>query len=278
MMHLIIAAIVARNWIGVNRHRESSDSMASIWVTGDTHGVVSRLEEDIFYEQLEMTDGQDNNFVIILGDFGLVWNRETEGTNEKFWLDWLEKRPFTTLFIDGNHENYDRLYNYPVEDWHGGKVHKIRPHVIHLMRGEIFDILGKKFFAFGGARSHDIRDGVLELDDERINTWRYDYSKLFRINHLSWWKEEMPSEEERQNGIKNLEKYNHHVDYILTHEIPASVTHLINSFYKVDDFGRFLEDIRCDTIFKRWFSGHYHINREVNDQNIIFYEQIIRIL
>jgi len=29
----------------------------------------------------------------------------------------LEKKNFTTLFIDGNHENYDRLSNMKVEFW-----------------------------------------------------------------------------------------------------------------------------------------------------------------
>ena len=64
---------------------------------------------------------------------------------EKYWLDWLDNKNFTTLFVDGNHENFTRLYNYPVEEWHGGKVHKIRDSVIHLMRGEIFDIDNKKY-------------------------------------------------------------------------------------------------------------------------------------
>ena len=45
-------------------------------------------------------------------------------------------------------------------------MHKIRDSVIHLMRGEIYDIDDKKFFTFGGARSHDIRDGILNLDEE----------------------------------------------------------------------------------------------------------------
>ena len=39
-------------------------------------------------------------------------------------MDWLDCKFFTTLFVDGNHENFDRLYEYPVEEWHGGKVHK----------------------------------------------------------------------------------------------------------------------------------------------------------
>ena len=82
-------------------------------------------------------------------------------------LDWLNSRNFTTLFVDGNHENYTRLYNdYSVVEWHGGKVHKIRDSVLHLMRGEVFDIDGKTIFVFGGARSHDIQDGILNLDEE----------------------------------------------------------------------------------------------------------------
>ena len=34
------------------------------------------------------------------------------------------------------------------------------------MHGKIFDIDNKKFFTFGGAKSHDIQDGRLNLDEE----------------------------------------------------------------------------------------------------------------
>ena len=68
--------------------------------------------------------------------------------------------------MDGKHENFTRLYNYPVEEWYGGKVHKIRDSVLHLMRGEIFNIDNKNFFTFGGAKSHDIQEGILNLDEE----------------------------------------------------------------------------------------------------------------
>ena len=36
------------------------------------------------------------------------------------------------------------------------------------MRGQVFTIDDKTFFTFGGAQSHDIRDGILETDDPRI--------------------------------------------------------------------------------------------------------------
>ena len=97
----------------------------------------------IFPEQKEMTK---DDFVIICGDFGGVWNKGEENKEETMLMDWLDCKFFTTLFVDGNHENFDRLYDYPVEEWHGGKVHKIRPSVIHLMRGQIFEIDGKSIF------------------------------------------------------------------------------------------------------------------------------------
>ena len=127
-----------------------------IYITGDCHADFSRLSTDNFPEQKEMTK---DDYVIICGDFGGVWNKDTENPREKWDMEWLDSKPFTTLFVDGNHENFDRLYAYPVEEWHGGKVHKIRDSVIHLMRGQIFEIDGRSFFTFGGASSHDIQGG-----------------------------------------------------------------------------------------------------------------------
>ena len=120
-----------------------------IYITGDTHGDwVSRLNTNAFPEQKEMTK---DDYVIVCGDFG-IWN---DTKQERYNLDWLEDKPFTTLFVDGNHSNFDRLYTMPVSEWHGGKVHFIRPSVIHLMRGQVFNIEGKTFWTFGGASSHD---------------------------------------------------------------------------------------------------------------------------
>ena len=56
------------------------------------------------------------------------------------------------------------LAELPAEQWEGGKVHFIRENVIHLMRGQMYRIQGKDFFVFGGARSHDIEDGIMERE------------------------------------------------------------------------------------------------------------------
>ena len=153
-----------------------------IFVTGDTHGDwMTRLNSRSFPEGVGLTK---DDYVIICGDFGL-WHDTKE---ERHNLKWLDNKPFTTLFVCGNHENYDRLYEYPVEKWCGGKIHKICSSVFHLMRGQVFDIQGKRFFTFGGASSHDVQDGILEPDDPRISKWYRGYDKMFRINHTSWWK------------------------------------------------------------------------------------------
>ena len=57
----------------------------------------------------------------------------------------------------------------------------------------------------------------LEKDDPRIYEWIGLFDKMFRINHKSWWKEELPSEEEMEEGIKNLKSHDQKVDYIVTH-------------------------------------------------------------
>lgn len=248
-----------------------------LYITGDTHADwMRRLNQESFPEQKEMTK---DDYVIILGDFG-IWDNTKR---EKYNLDWLDSKSFTTLFIDGNHENYDILNNLPVEEWNGGKVNFIRPSVIHLLRGEIFDIEGKKFFAFGGASSHDISAGILEPDDPDFKRKKRELDKnpysLYRINHVSWWKEELPSEEEMQNGTVNLEKNDWKVDYVITHSPPASIIALLgNGQYEQDVLTRYLEDIKSKTKYKYWFAGHMHENKAMNANDILLYEQIIRVL
>lgn len=243
-----------------------------IYITGDTHSNFLRFTEEKFPIQTEMTK---DDYIIICGDFGGVWTFEEESRREKEALDWLNNKNFTTLFVDGNHENYTRLYNYPIEEWKGGKVHKIRDSVLHLMRGEIFDVDNKKIFAFGGAKSHDIQDGILNLDEEEKI---YEYRKrgaYFRIRDFSWWDLELPTSQEMENGIENLEKINYKVDYIISHCCPTSIQALINSTYKRDILTDYLQHISEKCTFKRWYFGHYHDYKQVTSQFTLLYENIV---
>ena len=245
-----------------------------IFVTGDTHtDWMSRLNSDAFPEGRTMTK---DDYVIVCGDFG-IWHDTNE---EHYRLKWLDQKPFTTLFVCGNHENYDLLYQYPVEEWHGGKVHKINDSVFHLMRGQVFDLDGIKFFTFGGASSHDVQDGILEKGDPRIKRWEREF-KRFRINHVSWWEEELPSKEEMEEGLRNLEKHNNRVDFIITHSPYTSVLMQMDAgsgLYHKDRLTDYLQNIKETVQYSQWFFGHMHVNQNFPwDKTIAIFEQIIRI-
>ena len=76
-----------------------------IFVTGDTHIPIDieKLGEKLFPEQKAMTR---NDYVIVCGDFGGIWDKSERHAK---WLKWLSERPYTLLFADGNHENFDML-------------------------------------------------------------------------------------------------------------------------------------------------------------------------
>lgn len=249
-----------------------------IYITGDCHRNFKRFSKRIFTEQIEMTK---KDSVIICGDFGGVWSMDKESKEEDGLLDWLEGKSFTTLFIDGNHENFDRLYAYPVEKWNGGKVHKIRPSVMHLMRGQVFEIEGKSIFTFGGAASHDIDEGILDPADPYFKEKKKKLDRewaLYRVNHVSWWEQELPSEEEMEEGRRNLDAHGNSVDFIVTHCCASSTQAIFsNGSYTPDVLTSYFEEIKQETDFKKWFFGHYHDNRNLNAEEIMIYEQIIRI-
>ena len=204
-----------------------------------------------------------------------------DSPNERHWLDWLDAKPFTTLFVSGNHENFDMLAALPKEEWHGGVIQRVRPSVIHLTRGQVYDIEGKKFFTMGGASSHDISGGILEPDDPefRKKIRRLNASgALYRVNHRSWWAAELPSEEEYQTAWANLEKHSWAVDYIVTHCCPTSVQdELGGGAFKADHLTDFLDEVARKCQFKYWFFGHYHDNGVIGKKCVLLYEQIIKL-
>ncbi len=261
-----------------------------IYITGDCHGKYMRFTVENFPEQREMTK---DDYVIVCGDFG-YWIPSKERDDK---LDELEKRPFTTLFVDGNHEDFDDLNSLPVIMWHGGKVHKIRESVIHLMRGQLYDIAGKTIFTFGGAASHDVQGGIFDVNDvekclKKHEVWSEDivpedlasYHNAnmkflpYRINHVSWWKEETADDEEKNEAKRNLEEHGWKADFIVTHDGPQSIISMYScGDIRPDETRLFLQEIHEKTDYKYWFFGHHHNNKNITAKNIMLYEQIIQI-
>ena len=248
-----------------------------IYVTGDCHNSFHKFNTSNFPEQYGL-DKED--YVIICGDFGGIWFPAEYNGEERYWMSWLEDKPFTTLFVDGNHENFDRLNQYPVEQWKGGKVHKINQSVIHLMRGQIYALAGQNIFTFGGAQSHDIQGGILEPDDPNYREKKKWLDRLYlpyRINHLTWWKEELASEEEMQEARTNLEEHDYKVDYIITHCCSTDTQNLLGGqgLYKKDVQTEFFNQMKSMVKFRKWYFGHYHMDVNVTDTEILLYDKII---
>ena len=294
----------------------------AIYVTGDTHGsqklgflsvdgFLHRFSAAAFPEQKDMTK---TDYVIVCGDFGGVWatdrRKAQESAEEKYGLDWLEEKPFTTLFVPGNHENYDRLIGcrdqrlldswfyanmppeekeklkqgYPRKLWHGGYVRELRPSVMMLERGYIFVIDGKYCFAFGGAHSHDIQDGVLDpADYPDEQSFRKAFTakrgSMFRVRGISWWEAEMPSQAEMDMGRDNVRVFmekHAQIDFVFTHDAPAA-DKLFLGYENVDELNKYLESLKADMQYGQWFFAHLHDNRKVFENDYLLYEQIIQI-
>ena len=100
---------------------------------------------------------------------------------------------------------------------------------------------------------------------------------MFRINHETWWKEEIPSDEEMAFGLQTLKEHNNKVDFIITHCCPQHVASVFsNGIYKADDLTRYFNIVSETVDFQKWFFGHYHDNRNIMSKFIMLYEQIIR--
>lgn len=252
-----------------------------VYATGDCHADWTKFSSKAFPEQKGMTR---DDYVIVCGDFG-IWS---DTPQERHWLDWLEEKNFTLCFVCGNHENFDRLYSdeFPVVDFHGGKAHKIRENIYHLMRGYVFDLCGKKFYAFGGASSHDVNDGILEpgdysccrdlIMDYKIRT---SMGQMLRINHISWWKEEIPTQEEMDFGWQTLKNNNYKVDYIITHCCPQHIADIISDgFYKPDRLTEWFDFVSNNVTFTAWLFGHYHDDKKIEKNYFLLYDQFVKIL
>lgn len=218
-----------------------------IYVTGDTHGEQARWTKANFPMINQLTN---EDYVIVCGDFGyLFWGTE----EEKAFLDQLEKKKFNILFVDGNHENFPLIFSYPEEIWNGGRVHRIRKNIIHLMRGQVFTISGYTIFTMGGAFSID---------------------RHCRQKDISWWPEELPGEEEYEEARKNLKQADYKVDYIITHAAPEETMYIFHPYHPGEvQLNFFLEWVRSEVSYKHWYFGHLHQDCDLwRHQSVLWFD------
>ena len=233
-----------------------------LYVTGDTH---RQIDINKLYTFIETNNVTKDDYLIITGDVGILWSSYTNNHPNEITKDDLnmiktyQDFPFTTLFIDGNHDNHISLNSYPIEEWNGGKIHRLSDSVIHLMRGQVYTINGKKIFTLGGADSID---------------------KAYRVVNESWWEDEMPSREEYEEAINNLEKVDFKVDYVFTHDCGSQFLSRLSIYSnKSDELEMFLWRLEKDfnLQFNHWYFGHHHVDMDLDETHTCLYDKIIKI-
>lgn len=230
----------------------------SIFFIGDTHADIDikKVTTKVWPEQRALSK---DDLVIVLGDFGAVWDN---GKQDRYIQKWWESKTFSVAFIDGNHENHDVLDGLEIEEWNGGFIHRVGPQnsIIHLMRGQVYDLApfmnGKSttIFTMGGAASTD---------------------KEYRKEGRSWWARELPSEIELETGIENLEKHNWKVDFVLTHDCGRRQRSQFG--YESTTLNTYIDFVLENTNHSLHCFGHHHIDRWFGDKSVCLYNEILEI-
>jgi len=209
----------------------------AVYVTGDKHGEIEMSELTKRNRSVSLDDGDK---LIIAGDFGLVWKEKS--IKQDHWRRWLNKSKWETLFVDGNHENFELLNKMPAEQRWGGDVGRVGEKIWHLKRGEIYNIEGIRILAMGGASSTD---------------------RSSRIQGMDWWPEEIPSHAEVSHCIDNIIDHDNDVDYVITHTCPMEVADWLSGNFgwgKAEDpTTKMLSHIASIVSFKQWLFGHWHV-------------------
>lgn len=208
--------------------------MNKMFIVADTHGV-HEVHKIFDIAELHPHLTRDD-YVVVCGDFGLVWN---DSSYEKEIRDKINNLPFTTLVVAGNHENFDLLETFPSFEWKGGRVRYIHDNILLLERGEVFTINEKTFFTMGGGTSID---------------------REYRVEGSSWWRQEMPSSKEFYYGFESLDEYDWTVDYVLTHVGPPRIVQSQISYYtpEYDPLESYFNILQDELTFSHWFFGHMH--------------------
>ena len=239
------------------------EEISLIYITGDLHGGKTAYH----VSAAKFKPAKRGDIVLCCGDLGGVWHYDYH-TNlqhrreEDYFLESRLRQRVTWLAVDGNHENFARLFGgeFSLVELFGGQAYQIRKNVYYLKRGEVFSIEGETFLAFGGANSHD-RFGAkvpsLSWDGG------YDYSPP-RKEGKNWWPEELPTQEDYDNACRNLDKLGWVVDHVITHTCPLSQRHhFLQSKHVPDPTEEMLQKIYERLTFKSWHFGHLHIDKQV---------------
>lgn len=194
--------------------------------------------------------------MIVLGDAGINFYKGWRDNNIKSYLETL---PITFFCIHGNHEiRPNALPNYILSVWNGGYVYSESdyPSVLFAKDGEVYDLNGKKTLVVGGAYSVD---------------------KNYRIARgWSWWDDEQPSEEIKRQAELTAEAHRWKIDAVLTHTCPLKYEPTEAFLPMIDQSSvdksteEWLDSIERKLEYKKWFCGHFHIDKTIDNIRFMF--------
>lgn len=230
----------------------------AIFVTGDLHGGFDGEKLLTWDEGERLTRG---DYLIVAGDFGYPWDYSEE---ECFEIAELERGPYTVLFVDGNHERFDHWDDRPREAWRGGQIQRMSDTspIRRLCRGEVFELGGAKIFCMGGATSVD---------------------RATRTPFFDWFPQELPGEDEFEHAREVLNGHNWTVDYVITHACAQNIApKALWPAYgwqtpQSDRLTMFLNEVEERLTYKKWYFGHFHRDRNIDEKHVLLYNEIVRL-
>ena len=168
--------------------------------------------------------------------------------------------PINLLCVKGNHEESpENINSYEIKKMFSGNVYieKEYPNLIFLKDGEIYNINNKKVLVIGGAYSI-----------------RHDVEKFLKLGYR-YFDSEQPSDIVKENVLKSIEKDNN-IDIILSHTSPYKYQP-VEAFYvsgiqeEIDKTTEiFLDKVEESVNYKRWYCGHFHINKTIDKMIFLF--------
>ncbi len=217
-----------------------------IYVTGDLHGDLKDFKKRKLHKL------KKGDTLIVCGDFGFVFdNSDAEMKNRK----WLSKRPFNIVFVDGAHDNHELIDSFETVDVFGSQAKKVSENIFCLIRGEVYVIENKTFFAFGSGLSENY---LMKEDPDALYI--------------------LPTMEELRHGSETLKANNDKVDYIITYEAPATIrSYIYNNERTKNHLHEYLEAVSKRVEFKRWYFGHYHIDRPITRSYTSVYQKVVKL-
>jgi len=211
-----------------------------ICAAGDMHGAMNKLYDEVL--DFEASLGIRFDFVLHVGDFG-IWpdptkidkaTRNHDGAGDfSVWLEAKRVAPRRTVFIKGNHEDFQWLDAQPAAE--------VLPNLAYLPNGETIDLTvdGAESIRIGG-----IGGCYGPSDYERQSVQLRGYAR----RHFTHDEVERLAHQARQGSI----------DIVLTHDAPAGVRYRRHRGGEFVSEAAGLADLIARVQPRVCFFGHHH--------------------